>query len=103
MPANVLEIELFGNRNDSTRGMAGDTPIAGKARDGGNGSLLLNEITAMPSLCRRNLLQVLRERRVVLRGIDSRYSNRCTVFAASSDKLDRALAEKRLREELYHA
>jgi two-component system, NtrC family, response regulator AtoC len=103
MPADLLEIELFGKRNGSTHDLNGARSMAGKLESPENGSLLLNEVTAMPMPLQARLLQVLRKRQVA-GGSDGRCLDvGYRILAASSDRVDRSVAEKRLDEGLYHA
>jgi DNA-binding NtrC family response regulator len=104
MPKDLLEIELFGRQNGSSNGSstAVGRTSPGKLEIGEKGTLLLDEITAMPVALQSRLLQVLQDRRF-FRSIDNRLVEvGVRILAASSDKLDRALAEKRLQESLYY-
>src|ERR1700733_11285742 len=104
MPADLLEIELFGRehgpRNGSSSGN-GRTSL-GKLQMGEKGTLLLDEITEMPLGLQSRLLQVLQDKRFVRSGEDKPVEVDVRILAASSEKLDRALAEKRLRADLYY-
>jgi DNA-binding NtrC family response regulator len=75
MPDSVLEAEILG---------------------GENGTLFLDEITALPTALQAKLLQVLQEQET--RGATAQVR----ILAASSMDIDRALNEKRLREDLYY-
>jgi two-component system response regulator AtoC len=104
MPGDLLEIELFGRENGHSNGSstsAGRTNL-GKLENGEKGTLLLDEITAMPLELQSRLLQVLQDKRFVRSGDDKPVEVDVRIFAASSDNVDRALAEKRLRPELYY-
>lgn len=105
MPGDLLEIELFGRApngygNGSSTGN-GRTSL-GKLEAGEKGTLLLDEITEMPLGLQSRLLQVLQEKRFVRPGDGRPVEVGVRILAASSDHLDRALAEKRLRADLYH-
>jgi DNA-binding NtrC family response regulator len=69
---------------------------------GEKGTLLLDEITAMPLALQSRLLQVLQDKQFVRAGEDKPVAVDVRILAASSEKLDRALAEKRLRADLYY-
>jgi two-component system, NtrC family, response regulator AtoC len=101
MPSDLLEIELFGSRNGSANSLGRIRP--GKLESGGNGTLLLDEITAMPLPLQEKLLQVLQEKRFALANEGRQVEVGIRILAASSDRLDRAIAEKRLDEALYHS
>lgn len=102
MPADLLEIELFGARNGSANTGARIGSAAGKLESGGNGTLLLDEITAMPLSLQARLLEVLQDKRLTLSSDGRRVGTGIRILAASSDRVDCAIAEKRLDEGLYH-
>ncbi|HET7891135.1 MAG TPA: sigma-54 dependent transcriptional regulator [Candidatus Sulfotelmatobacter sp.] len=97
MPGDLLEIELFGRENRSE----GSSKGLGKLESGQKGTLLLDEITQMPLAVQSRLLKVLQDRRSVRTG-NSKIDVDVRILASSSDQLDRALAEKRLDNELYY-
>ncbi len=104
MPGDLLEIELFGREQASTNGSstgAGRTSL-GKLENGEKGTLLLDEITEMPLALQARLIQVLQDKRFVRSGDDKPVEVDIRILATSSDNLDRALAEKRLRADLYY-
>ncbi|MGD1078775.1 MAG: sigma-54 dependent transcriptional regulator [Candidatus Sulfotelmatobacter sp.] len=104
MPGDLLEIELFGRRNGSSNGSSAAVGRSslGKLEIGEKGTLLLDEITAMPLALQSRLLQVLQDKRFARPGEEKPVEVGVRILAASSDKLDRALAEKRLQEGLYY-
>jgi two-component system response regulator AtoC len=104
MPGDLLEIELFGREHASSNGSstgAGRTSL-GKLEVGEKGTLLLDEITEMPLALQARLLQVLQDKRFVRSDDDKPVEVDVRILAASSDNLGRALAEKRLRTDLYY-
>ena len=104
MPGDLLEIELFGREHASSNGSstgAGRTSL-GKLEVGEKGTLLLDEITEMPLALQSRLLQVLQDKRFVRSDDDKPVEVDVRILAASSDNLGRALAEKRLRTDLYY-
>jgi two-component system, NtrC family, response regulator AtoC len=104
MPGDLLEIELFGREHASSNGSstgAGRTSL-GKLEIGEKGTLLLDEITEMPLALQARLVQVLQDKRFVRSGDDKPVEVDIRILATSSDNLDRALAEKRLRSDLYY-
>ncbi len=100
MPGDLLEIELFGrgNRSSSSTGRT----IPGKLEIGEKGTLLLDEITEMPLGLQSRLLQVLQDKRFVRTGEQKAVEVDVRILAASSGNMERALAEKRLRADLYY-
>src|ERR1700694_1253795 len=104
MPEDLLEIELFGRENDLPGGFsqrAGGTGL-GKLEIGQKGTLLLDEIAEMPLALQSRLLKVLQDKRFARSGDPKPVAVGVRVLAASSDKPDRALAEKRLDPDLYY-
>jgi two-component system, NtrC family, response regulator AtoC len=104
MPGDLLEIELFGREHAPANGSstrAGRTS-PGKLEIGEKGTLLLDEITEMPLGLQSRLLQVLQDKRFVRSGDDKPVEVDVRILAASSDNVERALAEKRLRADLYY-
>jgi two-component system response regulator AtoC len=104
MPGELLEIELFG-RADGRRDLSEDETgrtSHGKLGLGGKGTLLLEEITEMPLDVQSRLLQILQDKQFVRPGEHQSVAVDVRVLAATSAKLDRALAEKRLREDLFY-
>jgi DNA-binding NtrC family response regulator len=104
MPGDLLEIELFGREHGSSNASstgAGRTSL-GKLELGEKGTLLLDEIAEMPLGLQSRLLQVLQDKQFVRAGEDKPVEVDVRILAASSEKLDRAVAEKRLRADLYY-
>jgi two-component system, NtrC family, response regulator AtoC len=99
MPADLLEIELFGRENGSSNG---SSKALGKLESGQKGTILLDEITEMPLPLQSRILKVLQEKRFTRSGDSRPVEVDIRILAASSDKLDQALAEKRLHPDLYY-
>lgn len=118
MPEAELEAELFGGD-----GVSGSRQMSlGKFSAGEKGTLLLEEIAEMPAAVQFRLLQVLQNQVLqsqILQGHISQsqvWQNNehraaagleglpvnVRILATSSANLDRALGEKKLREDLYH-
>ena len=101
MPGHLLEIELFGR----TIGAAGSETVRispGKLELGERGTLLLEEIAEMPLELQSRLLRVLQDKQATGFGDARSVGAHVRVLATSSVKLDRALAENKLREDLYY-
>lgn len=111
-PADLLEIELFGRGYGSAGGNTKRRPqnasqgngrtLHGKLEMGEKGTLLLDEVTEMPLALQARLLQLLQEKRFVRSGDAHPVAVDVRILAASSGNVDRALAEKRLRADLYY-
>ena len=93
MPEAVLEAELFGDSHGSS---------LGKFAAGEKGTLLLEEIAEMPAAIQLKLLQILQHNELRTPAGTEVMSAQLRILATSSANLDRALAEKHLREDLYH-
>lgn len=102
MPGHLLEIELFGRTNISSPGSASARISPGKLELAEKGTLLLEEITELPLVLQSRLLRVLQEKQFVRFGEDQPVGADVRILATSSAQLDRALAEKKLREDLYY-
>ena len=100
LPGDLLETELFGyERSDSTgsvRSKAAKLELCEK------GTIFLDEITEMPSSVQSKLLQVLQNKQFFRPGSGATVSVDVRILAATSANIDRALSEKKLREDLYY-
>lgn len=101
MPGDLLEIELFGRTNKGSASVNGKSS-PGKLELAEKGTLLLEEITEMPPGVQAKILQVLQDRQFVPPGEACAVRADARIIATSSARLDRALAEKRLREDFYY-
>ncbi len=95
MPADLLEIELFGRENGSSQAL-------GKLETGQKGTILLEEITEMPIALQARILKVLQDKRLLRLGGIKPVEVDVRILAATSDQMDRALAEKRMHADLYY-
>ncbi len=103
MPGDLLEIELFGREPGAANGAGNaNRTRPGKLEIGEKGTILLDEITAMPRELQTKLLQVLQDKRFVRPGDGKPVEVGVRILASSSDDVGRALAEKRLRADLYY-
>lgn len=99
IPGELLDAELFGKGHVSSDGAAHNP---GKLLLGERGTLLLEEITEMPFSTQARLLQVLQDRHFFRPGEEKPVQVDVRILATSSAKLDEAVEEKRLREDLYY-
>ena len=98
MPGDLLEIELFGRGNGSN----GSSKVLGKLEAGQKGTILLDEITEMPLALQERVLQVLHDKRFVRSGGAKPVEVDVRILAASSDRMDHAIVEKRMHADLYY-
>lgn len=100
LPGDLLETELFGyERSDSTgsvRSKAGKLELCEK------GTVLLDEITEMPTSLQSKLQQVLQNKQFFRPGSGATVDVDVRILAATSANIERALSEKKLREDLYY-
>jgi len=97
MPAELLEAELFGSES-SLIGRA----AAGKFERAEKGTLFLDEITEMPMALQTRLMQVLQDKLLVRRGSEKAVSADVRILASTSANIERAIAERKLREDIYY-
>jgi two-component system, NtrC family, response regulator AtoC len=95
MPETVLEGELEGELSDGG-------PNAGKFASGEKGTIFLDEITALSNSLQARLLQVLQNHELRSPAMGNGIPAPVRILAASSLNVEHALAEKRLREDLYY-
>jgi two-component system, NtrC family, response regulator AtoC len=100
MPAELLEAELFGNDSASPFGAGRATP--GKFERAEKGTIFLDEITQMPLTLQARLMQVLQDKLLQRTGAERAGSVDVRILASTSANLERALADRRLREDLYY-
>jgi len=100
LPGDLLETELFGyERSDSTgsvRSKSAKLELCEK------GTILLDEITEMPTTVQSKVLQVLQNKQFFRPGSGVTVEVDVRILAATSANIDRALSEKKLREDLYY-
>ena len=96
LPGDALESELFGATNGNGRTKPGKLELCHR------GTLLLDEITEMPLSLQPKLLHVLQDGYFVRQGSDRRIEVDVRILAASQVNIDQALAERKLREDLYY-
>ena len=100
VPGDMLEDELFGS--DRPFPSNGHRANPGKFELGEKGTIFLDEITEMPLSLQGRLLQILHDKTLVRPGSDRPVPVDVHILAATSVNIDRALAEKKLREDLYY-
>lgn len=95
MPAELLEAELFGNGRNGHA-----TP--GKLERAERGTIFLDEIAEMPVGLQGRLMQVLQEKQLRHPGREHAVTLDVRVLASTGAHIERALAEGKLREDLYY-
>jgi len=100
VPGDLLEKEIFGAEKILASGST--QAIAGKLESAGRGVLLIDEITDMPNYLQAQLLAVLRDGHYTRSGGDAVLATDCRILASTSANIERALAENKLREDLYY-
>src|SRR5499433_1789183 len=100
VPADLLESELFGYEAGAFTGATHSKP--GKFELCNKGTILLDEIGEMPPLLQAKLLHVLQDQQFSRLGSRSVIKVDVRILAATNINIPEALANKRLREDLYY-
>ncbi len=100
IPDSLLESELFGHEKGAFTGAIKQTP--GRIETANTGTLFLDELGDMPLALQAKLLRFLQERVVERVGGREEISVDVRVVCATNQNLEKAIAEKRFREDLYY-
>src|SRR5467141_3317077 len=100
VPADLLESELFGYEAGAFTGA--NHPKPGKFELCNKGTILLDEIGEMPPLLQAKLLHVLQDQTFSRLGSRTVVKVDVRILAATNINIPEALANKRLREDLYY-
>lgn len=100
IPADILESELFGYSKGAFTGA--NKERIGKFELADGGTLFLDEITEMDFSLQAKLLRVLQERTIERLGSNRTIPLDVRVITASNRNPKQAIAEKKLREDLYY-
>ena len=100
VPADLLESELFGYEAGAFTGATHPKP--GKFELCNKGTILLDEIGEMPPLLQAKLLHVLQDQQFSRLGSRTLVKVDVRILAATNINIPEALANKRLREDLYY-
>lgn len=100
LPADLLERELFGYESGTFS--AAGRPKPGKLELAEKGTIFLDDIADMPLSLQAKLLYVLQEKQFSRPGSGTVVPVDVRLVAATSVEIDRALTEKRLREDLFY-
>jgi transcriptional regulator with PAS, ATPase and Fis domain len=100
IPASLIEAELFGHSKGAFTGAT--NARAGRFEQANGGTMFLDEIAELPLDLQSKLLRVLQEREVQRLGSSETVKLDVRVIAAANIDLEKAVAEKRFREDLYY-
>jgi two-component system, NtrC family, response regulator AtoC len=100
LPADLLESELLGYEAGAFTGANKTKP--GKFELCNKGTIFLDEIGEMPASMQAKLLQVLEDKQYARLGGRSQVTVDVRIVAATNIDVERALATKRFREDLYY-
>jgi DNA-binding NtrC family response regulator len=100
IPEGILEGQLFGHVKGAFTGAGADAPGLFRAASGG--TLFLDELPEMPIHLQAKLLRVIQEREVLPVGGTTPVKVDVRLITATNRPLDKALAEGRLREDLFY-
>ena len=100
VPGDLLESELFGYEPGAFTGATHSKP--GKFELCNKGTILLDEIGEMPPLLQAKLLHVLQDQQFSRLGGRSVIKVDVRILAATNINIPEAIANKRLREDLYY-
>jgi transcriptional regulator with PAS, ATPase and Fis domain len=100
LPRELIESELFGHRKGAFSGATGE--YLGLVRAADRGTLLLDEITEMPTETQAKLLRVLQERLVRPVGATSEIPVEVRFIASTNRVIAETINQGRLREDLYY-
>ena len=100
LPANLIESELFGHERGSFTG-AINTKI-GKFEKAARGTVFLDEISLLAPELQAKLLVVLEERSFERLGGTKPIALEARIIAATNSNLEKAVAQKEFREDLFY-
>jgi DNA-binding NtrC family response regulator len=100
LPSELLESELFGYEAGAFTGATGSKPGKFQLADGG--TILLDEIGEMSAALQAKLLHVLQDGRFFRLGGRTNIKVNARILAATNVDVQRAIAERKLREDLYY-
>lgn len=99
-PRELVESQLFGHRRGAFTGAATDLP--GVARAARGGTLFLDEVGDLPLDIQPKLLRFLEQGEIQPLGESAPLRVDVRVIAATNMDLERAVADRRFREDLFH-
>ncbi|MBM3846888.1 MAG: sigma-54-dependent Fis family transcriptional regulator [Verrucomicrobia bacterium] len=100
LPKELIESELFGHKKGAFTDAKADK--TGLFREANGGTLFLDELAEMPIDTQSKLLRVLQDKKIRPVGDSVDYPVNCRVVAATNRDVKAAMAEGKLREDLYY-
>jgi DNA-binding NtrC family response regulator len=100
LPRELIESELFGAVRGAYTGANADRQ--GLFHQAHGGTILLDEISEMPAETQSKLLRVLQTKEVRPVGATEHWTVDCRIIAATNRPIEQALAEQKLRQDLYY-
>ncbi|MHB8523439.1 MAG: sigma-54-dependent transcriptional regulator [Limisphaerales bacterium] len=100
LPRELIESELFGSLKGAYTGA--QTDREGLFRQAAGGTLLLDELSEMPVDTQSKLLRVLQEKEVRPVGGLASFKTDCRVIASTNRRVEDAIREGKLREDLFY-
>jgi transcriptional regulator with PAS, ATPase and Fis domain len=100
IPEALIESEIFGHEKGAFTGAA--ERRAGCFELASGGTLLLDELAEMPAAMQAKLLRVIEERRLRRLGASVEQQTDVRVLAATNQNPEKAIAEGRLRADLFY-
>jgi DNA-binding NtrC family response regulator len=100
LPRELIESELFGSVKGAFTGAVSDRD--GLFRQAEGGTLFLDEISEMPIDTQSKLLRVLQDQEVRPVGSKTSYKTNCRIVAATNRAPEEAIADGKLREDLFY-
>lgn len=101
IPDNLFESELFGYVDGAFTG-AKKGGKRGLLEEAGGGTIFLDEIAEMSMAMQSKLLRALQEKEIIRVGDNKPVAIDVRVIAATNSNLERAVEEKKFREDLYY-
>ena len=100
IPESLLESELFGYEKGAFSGA--DSRKIGKFEQSNSGAILLDEIGDMSLMTQSKILRVLQDQTIERLGGKETIKVDIRVLAATNQNLEKAVQEKRFREDLFY-
>ncbi len=101
IPEDLLESELFGYTSGAFTG-ARNTGKKGLIESANHGTVFLDEIGDMPLKLQPKLLQLIQDQEFIPVGGHETKKVDVRILAATNNKLDQLVAERKFREDLYY-